>query len=1000
MKKFIISILVILTISICQAKDSPMIFPFDPVSDRSGLGGDKKQQELDIMSKVGTGAYVPLTLKKPGEPRVVDFETSFEECAPGRNSPYNEWSAYGFPDGGRSFNSFGRQMRTRYPIHELVFRIQDGDKEIMPCDLKDFRLGLMNNRIPAIWAGFSKDGLLYKVTVMCAPDAQGPFDLYKIEIQNPTKSPLTSKLIAGVDGPPDMRLDGDVVRGQGDTALMVVPKPELSSLTLRNWGLCDKRAKSFGWAGYGFTPGTVDPDLCVSRIGLDGVPIIYRVKAEPGKRYTIFMAANPVPPSRMERPGKPGDLILEFKAEGAASQRFDYAKDMEKDSPAVVRLDGAYDTDGDGYIEVQSAPASDSVIKGSLLSLIYMFPGDLSIPDTKAVWKGELNGKCVYHINVGATPETDSGNQEYDISDVGIGRLNMSYGGVIAAGETKTFWIKVPPIHRREHTGMKIPNYAFFDRLPGQAIPPYGAEKVARLRLIKLETAEKQVVDYWNNFFTKAAKFDVPDKVLNDMYLSRLATRLVMNIKLSDDACMNACSPWFYFDFSYRDHCYSVRAWDLAGRHDLAQELADTYCKEVDQVPPGPMAFGERQLRVGMTKDGYWITRPGQHDTMGQNLWGIVEHYRLSGDKKWLTDKAYPYVRRGANWIVNSRHTQMKQLKDPRDLRYGLLEPGAMEVFVVGEGMHDFYTNCWAVLGLHEAADAAKAVGRLDDYKLFAREYTEMRASLMRAYRATFKRTDLYSGALWFGVEPTGTGMYGFWGHTAMLWPCGVFEPNDPLLTATYQHMENMANKWGGGLNSETKGVLWPYIGVDWAISYILRGERDKALDYFCAYVDSAGTTQSWGENLSSDPNAYGGDQPHNWADIQYISLFRHLFVMEQDSTLMVTPSLFRRWHIGTKPVKVRGLSTYFGDFDMTMQPHPYGNQLDYEITITTRGDQGTRKLSKIILYPRTFDGRAIESVTIDGKPCINFTSDTVIINNPIRGKTMRIRVLAKSDMK
>jgi hypothetical protein len=82
------------------------------------------------------------------------------------------------------------------------------------------------------------------------------------------------------------------------------------------------------------------------------------------------------------------------------------------------------------------------------------------------------------------------------------------------------------------------------------------------------------------------------------------------------------------------------------------------------------------------------------------------------------------------------------------------------------------------------------------------------------------------------------------------------------------------------------------------------------------------------------------------------------------------------------------------------MQPHPSGNQLDYEITITPKGDQGTRKLSKIILYPRTFDGRSIESVTIDGKLCINFTSDTVIINNPVRGKTMKIRVLANSGIK
>ncbi|MHB0999913.1 MAG: hypothetical protein ACYC27_11770 [Armatimonadota bacterium] len=970
-----------------------MIFPVDPLSYTSET---KSQRDIDVLSKVGKGEYAPMKLKRPGEPRITEFETSFEECAPGRNSPFNEWSAYGFPDGGRSFNSFGRQMRTRYPIHDLVFRLKDGDKEIMPCDIDSFRLGLMNNRIPAIWAGFASDSLLYKITVMCAPDSQGAFDLYKIEIQNPTQSPLQSKLFAGIDGPPDMWLDGDVVRGQSDTPLLITTSPESSSMTLRDWGLCDNRAKSYGWTGYGLYPDIApDPDLALSRVGLDGVPIVYRMKAEQGKKYTVFMATNSSLPGRVKAPAKSGDLIFEYSAEGSLPVKADLIIDSpDRKTPVIARLDGACDVDGDGYIEVRASTAAESVIKDSCLSLIYVFPSDLAIPDTKAVWQGKLNDKCVYHINVGATPEMDSGNQEYNTSDMGIGRLWLGYGGTIPAGKTETYWLKVPPIHRREHTGMKIPNYAFYDRLPGQAIPPYGPEKVEHLRSINPASAELKVASYWNSFFAKAAKFDIPDPVLNDMYLSRLATRLVMNIKLADDAYMNACSPWFYFDFSYRDHCYSVRAWDLAGRHDLAQQLADTYCHEIDEVPPGPMAFAERPLRVGMAKEGYWITRPGQHDTMGQNLWGIVEHYRLSGDKAWLENKAYQYVRRGANWIVNSRHKHMSEVKDPADIRYGLLEPGAMEVFNFDQGMHDFYTNCWAVLGLHEAAEAALAVGRQDDYKLFSKEYADMRESLLRAYRATFKRTSLYSGALWFGVEPAGTGMYGFWGHTPILWPCGVFEPNDPMLTATFRHMENMYNKWGGGLHAESNAQIWPYIGVDWAISYILRGERDKALEYFCAYVDSAGSTLSWGEPIDTASNQYGGDQPHNWADTLYVAMYRHLFVMDQDSMLMVTPSLFRRWHIGTKPIKVNGLATWFGEFTMTIQPQPSGKQLDYEIKITPVGDQGNRKLSKIILYPRTFDGRAVKSVTIDGKPCDSFTNDSVIISNPVRGKTLKIRVL------
>ena len=33
---------------------------------------------------------------------------------------------------------------------------------------------------------------------------------------------------------------------------------------------------------------------------------------------------------------------------------------------------------------------------------------------------------------------------------------------------------------------------------------------------------------FWDGFFAKAAQFDLPDPVLNDIYLSRLATRAII----------------------------------------------------------------------------------------------------------------------------------------------------------------------------------------------------------------------------------------------------------------------------------------------------------------------------------------------------------------------------------------------------------------------------------------------------------------------------------------
>jgi len=212
------------------------------------------------------------------------------------------------------------------------------------------------------------------------------------------------------------------------------------------------------------------------------------------------------------------------------------------------------------------------------------------------------------------------------------------------------------------------------------------------------------------------------------------------------------------------------------------------------------------------------------------------------------------------------------------------------------------------------------------------------------------------------------------------------------MTEATWRRMEKMSNLWGGGMHSEGQGGFWPYIGVDRAVSHILRGEPDKALDYFCAYTDTAGGTLSWGEgygNLTA-----GGDQPHFWADGQWVNLFRQLFVFEDDSSLWLTPALFRRWHEPGQTVRVAGLPTHFGRLDLTVEPQTT-NSIAYTVRLVPQGDQARRQLGRIVLYPRIPGGRAIQHVTINGAENRHFTRDTVVLAEPKRPAELRISVQA-----
>ena len=178
--------------------------------------------------------------------------------------------------------------------------------------------------MPGIRASWQHDGLRYQVSVITVPDPSlGNFDLYKLELENPTEQPLQrARLIAGVDGPPDTRLEGGVVRGLGSAPFLVVDTPDQCSTQFRAAGLCDKRAKAYA-TGPG--PGPTEPAINTYRVGLDGVPVVYRVKAERDRKYVICLASTPhISGFHLAQPKQSGDLVFEYSVEGCEPQQLDW----------------------------------------------------------------------------------------------------------------------------------------------------------------------------------------------------------------------------------------------------------------------------------------------------------------------------------------------------------------------------------------------------------------------------------------------------------------------------------------------------------------------------------------------------------------------------------------------------------------------------------------------------------------------------------------------------
>ena len=381
--------------------------------------------------------------------------------------------------------------------------------------------------------------------------------------------------------------------------------------------------------------------------------------------------------------------------------------------PLCVEFEGARDVDGDGAIEVSAGVAASSRIRQTRFSAIWVFPEGTKIDKPESVASGAMKDKCIRLIDVGATPEQDWANQNYDKSDVSFARMRLDYAETIAARPNQDLLASRaagPPPRAGEHVATWPMLSATF--CPARRSRRSGRRRSRRSRNSIPERPSGRSSTFGRRFFARAARFEVPDPVLNDIFLSRLATRAILEVNLNKELSYNACSPFFYFDHAYRDVAYVILAWDMAGMHDHAEQLLRVYCKDVKDVPKGPIAFDGKPLQLGMLENGLWNTRPGQWDTQGQNIWALVQHYKLSGDRAWLEKTAYPYIRRGAQWIVNSRHKHMAEVKDPKDPRYGLIEPGAMEVMEVGKGTHMYYLNAFGVLGLARGGRRRQGRGR------------------------------------------------------------------------------------------------------------------------------------------------------------------------------------------------------------------------------------------------------------------------------------------------
>jgi hypothetical protein len=645
-----------------------------------------------------------------------------------------------------------------------------------------------------------------------------------------------------------------------------------------------------------------------------------------------------------------------------------------------------------------------------------------------------IKAEATYNIDVGDDLMWDI-NREWlhAANDPTVHALELQYNPSLAPGEEKSYLLRLPALDKPEAAPYGN-NWRPFDtgdswkpymenRHPqnktphGEDVPPgmdpaqYAVNgpkskklwerQVANARSVSWPEAIKRLKDYWEQYVQSATKFDVPEPYIDFLYKHQLAVLKLHQIRFApSDYYLQFTGPDWYWDIAIsRDVPYMYHAYDLVGLKEDSTRLWRTILTSRTELPRSRYTAGQWSGKPEV--DGLWITRTGQWDSQGQLLWGLADHYLLTGDRQWL-DHNYANIIRGAEWIMTAIQLEKEHLGNPEAIGYGMLPPSTPEG---GGPGHNYYASSYAILGLHSVARLAGIKGEPDRAVRYQEQANELKESVHRAVRAGFFRYNDFAGTIPFGPEwfpgpqlikdcdgrKVCTVMPDTDFGCPLIWPTESMAPFNPMMNAWCINRETLAEKKAGVFG-------WAYIAVDYGLSYLRRGEPDRAADWFYVYVDHASGCLDWGEGVDTkavfteyDPPRpgirAGGQMPHGWASAMYVSYLRNLMLQEQGNDLHIAPGTPRKWLGQSQPIGVEHAPTQFGTVSYKLQADPDRETIHGRITLNPQ-----RKPERLLVHVRAPGGRGIRKVSVNGQNWNAFVGDTVVITNPGEQSNLEVK--------
>jgi hypothetical protein len=310
-----------------------------------------------------------------------------------------------------------------------------------------------------------------------------------------------------------------------------------------------------------------------------------------------------------------------------------------------------------------------------------------------------------------------------------------------------------------------------------------------------------------------------------------------------------------------------------------------------------------------------WLS---EHDSHGEFIFAVAEHYRFSGDRR-LVEELWPAVHRAVAWLESLRAQRLTPAyREPERIAcYGLLPESVSHEGYLAHPVHAYWDDFWALRGFKDAAVLARVMGDTDEAGRLAALAADFRATLCDSLRRVMdtRGIDFLPGSVeWADPDPTAVANALTLIDEAHALPAAALAVTFDRFLERFRAMHTGQVPWTNYTPYEIR-----------IIGALLRlGRRRDAHELARFFLDERRPPEwnQWPEIAWRDPRTPGhqGDLPHSWIGAEYVLVFRDLFAFEReaDESLVVAAGIPAEW-LAAGDVAVSGLPTWYGRLDLRL---------------------------------------------------------------------------------